>query len=307
LYGVVSNYTWQDPSQLAQNPPAQDAGLEEVVAKLERRLAETPDDREGWRLLGRTYLVMGRGDSAVNAYQRAYEVGGRRDVEAGLDLAEAMVLMDDAKFDARAKPLVDAALAANASNTRALWYSGVIAARSDDVATARVRWTAMLEQNPPPNVRDILVRQLLAMGATPESLGAAGAGVPTPPTGASPPVAASPAGRAIEVHVDIDKSLVGRLTPGVALFVSARQPGIPGPPLAAVRMTADRWPVNVQLSDANAMIAGRNLSSVDDVEVTARIAFGGTAMTTSGDLIGRATQKRSDTGPLRISIDTIAP
>jgi hypothetical protein len=58
------------------------------------------------------------------------------------------------------------------------------------------------------------------------------------------------------------------LKPGTTLFVSARQPGIPGPPIAAVRLNADQLPTTVTLSDANTMIEGRNLSSVDDVEVS---------------------------------------
>ena len=71
----------------------------------------------------------------------------------------------------------------------------------------------------------------------------------------------------------------------VPVFVSARQPGIPGPPLAAVRLTSEALPATVELSDANAMIEGRNLSSVDEVEVSARVAFGGTAITAPGDLV----------------------
>ena len=84
-------------------------------------------------------------------------------------------------------------------------------------------------------------------------------------------------------------------------------PGIPGPPLAVVLTSAQAWPVTLTLSDANAMIAGRNLSSVDDVEITARFAFGGTAVTTPGDLLGRAVQKRGETGRLGVIIDTVAP
>ena len=67
--------------------------------------------------------------------------------------------------------------------------------------------------------------------------------------------------------------------PGVPLFVAAREPGIPGPPIAATRITTDDLPATVVLSDANTMIEGRDLSSVNDVEIVARVAFGGTAVT----------------------------
>ena len=104
--------------------------------------------------------------------------------------------------------------------------------------------------------------------------------------------AAAAQGRTIRVAVSIDPAVAAKLRPGTPLFVSARQPGIPGPPLAAVRLTADQLPTTVTLSDANSMIEGRNLSSVDDVEIIARVAFGGTAITASGDLVGSAVQKK---------------
>jgi len=303
LYATISNYPWKDPARLTEKPLTADSPIEEVVARLERHLVETPDDAEGWRLLGRSYLVMGRREAAIDALQKAYDAGDH-DVDVGLDLAEAMVLAEDGRLDQRAKPLIDAGLAADPNNAKALWYAGVVALRARDVETAKRHWTAMLAQNPPPDVRNILVRQLISMGATPESLGVTGQLADAP--GGTQPSASQPSGRTIDVRVGIDPALAARATPGVALFVSARQPGIPGPPLAAVRIPADRWPVSVQLSDANAMIAGRNLSSVDEVEVTARIAFGGTAMTATGDLVGRALRRRDDTGPLDIRIDTVA-
>ena len=55
------------------------------------------------------------------------------------------------------------------------------------------------------------------------------------------------------------------------------------------------------------MIEGRNLSSVDDVEVIARVAFGGTAMTESGDLIGTAIHSRGAAPKISVVIDTVAP
>ena len=119
--------------------------------------------------------------------------------------------------------------------------------------------------------------------------------------------AATPAGRTIRVAVSVDPSIASKIKPGVPLFVSARQPGIPGPPLAAVRLTSDELPTTVTLSDANSMIEGRNLSSVDDVEIVARVAFGGTAITASGDLIGSAVQKKGGGPEMGVVISKIQP
>jgi hypothetical protein len=61
------------------------------------------------------------------------------------------------------------------------------------------------------------------------------------------------------------------------------------------------------LSDANSMIEGRNLSSVNDVEVVARVAFGGTPMTASGDLIGSSVQKKGGSEDLDVVIAKVQP
>ena len=300
-YALISNYPWQDPAALtAPSAGTADTTIEQMIAQLERRLAEFPNEVDGWRLLGRSYLMTNQPRRAVQAYEKAYELGGRRDLETGLDLAEAMLLADDPTLLVGAKELVDGSLVQSPNNAKALWYSGVIAMNMNDVATAKVRWAALLQQNPPPEIRDILTRQLAQLGA-PVAASAAG------DRGAGSEGAGAPAGRTIEVAVDLDPKLRARAPAGTTLFVSARAPGIPGPPLAVVRTSAQEWPATLTLSDANAMIAGRNLSSVDDVEVTARIAFGGTAVTAPGDLIGRAVQKRGETGRLGVTIDTVAP
>ena len=124
---------------------------------------------------------------------------------------------------------------------------------------------------------------------------------------ASADTGAAPVGRTIRVAVSVEPTLASRLKPGTTLFVSARQPGIPGPPIAAVRLNADQLPTTVTLSDANTMIEGRNLSSVDDVEVVARVAFGGTAVVASGDLIGSSIQKKGGPPDLGIVIAKVQP
>ena len=185
-------------------------------------------------------------------------------------------------------------LAGEPTNQKALWYSGVIALRANDPATAKRRFTALLAQDPPGEIRGILEAQVAELD------GVSAADRPDD-------AVASARGRTIQVSVTIDEGVAKRIKPGVPVFVSARQPGIPGPPLAAIRLVSDALPMTVELSDANAMIEGRNLSSVDEVEVTARVAFGGTAMTAPGDLVGSARSRRAATEQVRITIDREVP
>jgi cytochrome c-type biogenesis protein CcmH len=114
-------------------------------------------------------------------------------------------------------------------------------------------------------------------------------------------------GRTIRVAVSVDPTLAGKVTPGTTVFVSAREAGIPGPPIAAVRISAEQLPTTVVLSDANTMIEGRDLSSVDEVQLVARVAFGGTAVTASGDLLGEARHRKGAPEDVSVVINRVSP
>jgi cytochrome c-type biogenesis protein CcmH len=179
-----------------------------------------------------------------------------------------------------------------------------MAVREGDNETAKARFTKLLESNPPQQIREILVAQLEKLGApVPAASPAAGMGAGSD----TAPAAAEATGRSIRVAVKLDPALVAKLKPGTPVFVSAREAGIPGPPIAAVRITSDELPATVVLSDANSMIEGRNLSSVDEVQVVARVAFGGTPVTASGDLTGEARHRKGAPADLSVVIDRVAP
>jgi cytochrome c-type biogenesis protein CcmH len=291
--------------------------MNEVMSQLEARLAANPGDVEGWQMLGRTYLVTGDAAKAADAYRKALELNAE-DPALKLDLAEALILTEDPAVQGQAKQIVDAAIAADASNGKALWYSGVMAIRAGDKETAKARWSKVLEQNPPDDIRQIIVAQLAELGvevpasaaASPSAMGAGGTMSGGMSGGMAAPGAAdgpAPTGRTIRIAISVDPRIADKLQPGTPLFVAARQPGIPGPPLAAVRLSSDQLPTTVVLSDANSMMEGRNLSSVDDIELVARVAFGGTAVTASGDLIGKVGQKKGGPTDVSIVIDQVAP
>jgi cytochrome c-type biogenesis protein CcmH len=323
FYQGVSNFPWQNPQAAAAAPAGHAQGegqesLQAAAAKLEARLAANPQDAEGWRMLGRTYLVTGQAGRAVAAYEKADAILEGQDSGLKLDLAEALVLTDDPSVQGRAKDIIDAALTADPSNGKALWYSAVMAMRAGDKESAKVSFQKLLEQDPPPEIRQIVVEQLASLGVqVPASDGAvAGAtsaaggmstGMAGGTGGAGPAEAAAPSGRTIRVAVSLAPALAGKLKPGTPLFVAARQPGIPGPPLAALRLSSDQLPTTVVLSDANSMIEGRNLSSVDDVEIVARVAFGGTAVPAPGDLVGSAQNAKGGPTDVTVVIDKVAP
>jgi cytochrome c-type biogenesis protein CcmH len=67
-----------DPATLktsSGNPlPSPDATIRAMVASLAAKLQEHPDDPDGWARLGRSYMVLGQPDKAVDAYQHAIKL-----------------------------------------------------------------------------------------------------------------------------------------------------------------------------------------------------------------------------------------
>jgi hypothetical protein len=104
--------------------------------------------------------------------------------------------------------------------------------------------------------------------------------------------------------VEITSKLARRAASGATLFIYAKQPNAPGPPLAVLRMRAEHWPVTFTLNDTNAMVPGRNLSNANKVQIEARISRSGEALPQSGDLVGSVTSVNPRSGqPVKISID----
>jgi cytochrome c-type biogenesis protein CcmH len=85
--------------------------------------------------------------------------------------------------------------------------------------------------------------------------------------------------------------------------VFARQSGQGGPPLAVKRLTGAALGTKVQLSAADSMMAGRNLSAGQSVLITARVSFKGQPLPVSGDLYGEVAYVVGHDGVLDLVID----
>lgn len=74
--GSISLYTVLSAPLIQPDPGAdQRAEVERMVARIRERLAEDPRNAEGWRLLGRTTSALGDWNAAIEAYQRALNLG----------------------------------------------------------------------------------------------------------------------------------------------------------------------------------------------------------------------------------------
>ena len=297
LYGAFSNWNWSQPQSAAQA----DGSPQSMVASLARRLARNPNDLEGWLLLGRSYSVLQETPLAIRAYERANELAQGSNVDALLGLAEALISQDDTQLAGRAGALVEKALTLSPTSPKALFYGAAAAIQRKDLGLARRRFVALLAENPPQNVRPIIQQQITAID---QALGTA-----APATDAAPaPAAASGSGEAARVRINITLAPTLKLGDkgNAPLFVFVRDPRAAGPPLAVKRVAA-HFPLIVELSSADAMLAGHGMQIGQDVEIVARLSGSGGPLARSGDPFGSAAYHVGATGSVNVVIDRLTP
>ncbi|MEQ8396626.1 c-type cytochrome biogenesis protein CcmI [Thalassobaculum sp.] len=125
------------------------AMIQGMVNGLATRLEANPDDLNGWRRLGRSYLVLNRRADAVEAYRRAAELAAD-DVEVLLDYAHALFPAGTSERDMPAAfvGVIDKVRRLEPENAEGLFFGGMIAVRRGDTAQARALWTQLVERLP---------------------------------------------------------------------------------------------------------------------------------------------------------------
>ncbi len=81
------------------------ASIEEMVASLDQRLRDNPDDLAGWKMLGRTYFQLRVYDKAIQAYERAVQLESAPNGQTLVDLGEAIWMQDPTTLTGRAGEL----------------------------------------------------------------------------------------------------------------------------------------------------------------------------------------------------------
>ncbi|MFI4890413.1 MAG: tetratricopeptide repeat protein [Steroidobacterales bacterium] len=298
FYALWTNWDWNAPPPAAAQHAAAAAASPEVaamVARLEQHLQEHPDDLEGWLMLGRSYLSLERLDDAIVAYDHAERLGDGKNLDAILGLGESLSLRAGGEITPQVANLFEAGVTLAPNSAKALLYGGFAAAVRGETALARSRWLSLKALNPPPQVAEMIDQRLAELG---------------PDTGAAPsgtPGAAAAPSATATVALAIAPSLKVRLKADAPLFVFAREPGGKGPPLAVKRLTIGAIGTQIQLSGADSMMPGRGLTKGQRVSITARVAFSGQPLPTSGDLYGELTYEVGRDGVRELLIDQVTP
>ena len=304
-HGVESRTPSRDTAATTEGVPS----VEAMVASLADRLANDPDDAQGWLLLARSQVILERHDAALPGFRRAHALLG--DEPALLaDWAEAEAAADGNRFTAAALGRLERALELDPDHEKALWLGGFAAAQDGRADIAVARWERLLANQPPDSREASIVSELLArvrgMGSETATAASGETASAAPATTASETGTAD--GARIVVEVSLSPDLAAGTGDGEPVFVFARAPGAAGPPVAVARTVAGALPAVVVLDESSAMVPSRSLASVERVMVTARVARSGTVTRTAGDLEGTfGPVDVADSVPVEIVISQVVP
>lgn len=264
-----------------------EAQVEAMVARLAAKMRENPADVEGWKLLGRSYAVMGRYDDSVKAFAQAAE-RSPRDPQLLADFADVLAMSRGGKLTGEPERLVELAVQLDPKNLKALALLGTAAYERKDFARAAEVWARMLPLVPEGSEDARAIGENVAEARKLASIG----GSPRAHPG-------------VRGTVRLDARLKKDVKPDDVLFVFARAPQGPPMPLAVIRARAADLPLQFSLDDSLAMAQGMTVSSQPKIVVTARIAKSGKPQPAAGDMEGKSKVVANDAAGVDVVIDSV--
>ena len=290
LYGVTGSPGI--PSGASQQAEAGDLPeISDMIASLAARLEQQPDDLEGWKMLGRSNMTLGNFAAAVSAFERAVELEDAQNAQTLVNLGVALAQSGGQQLSPRAMSVFENALALEPNNQEALFWSGIGAFNRGNASLAADRWERLLATNPPPEIASI-VSQRIAIWRGEEA-----------PAPQAPAVQTTAPGDAVvRATISVSETASAALPTDATLFIIARDPGRPSPPIAVTRRRLAELPAIVELGDRDSMIPGRELSGFSEFELVARVSVSGSPAAQPGDWFASAIVRPDDSADIALSI-----
>lgn len=295
-----------------------------LVARLEEKLQQNPNNPEGWAMLARAYKLTGRLDEAERALGR---VGPTINQDASLlaDLAEILAQKNGA-LAGRPGELILQALQLEPDNAKALYLAGAAAFEEARYNVAIAHWEQLKKRFDPGSEE---ARNIAAGIAKAREAGGIKVGAdesPALPGGRaknallavaddnSAPVAkaanatAAPdtaITSAVSGRVELSTALRAQTTPGETVFIFARAVTGPRMPLAIQQARVADLPLDFHLDDTQAMAPENKISTAKELRIEVRVSKTGQAMPASGDLTGSSAPVKPGTKGIQVVIDQV--
>jgi cytochrome c-type biogenesis protein CcmH len=253
-----------------------------MVDALATRLKGSPNDAEGWSMLGRSYMTLGRYPEALAAYETAMKLRPN-DATVLADYADALAVKNNRSLDGEPSKLIDKALKLEPDNLKALVLAGTAAFNRNDFATAVSHWDHAIKVGP---AESSMVTQARSGAEEARQRGKLPGAAPAAPAAETPATLAAVAGASVTGTVSLAPALAGKVAPEDTVFIFARAAEGSRMPLAILRKQVKDLPTSFQLDDSMAMSPAARLSGAGAIVVGARVSKSGQAMPQPGDYEG---------------------
>lgn len=277
----------QKGEQLTQNE------LQAFALALRTKLSRSGDDEMAWMLLGRVAMSLNEFDMAQQSFDKALRMNPDNK-QVLISYSQILLLEGSEANMTRAAGMLSKVLNAEPTNLDAISLLALIAYERKDWPQAKAAFEVLLASMEKNDSRYGLISQRIAD----IELQMQSEGSVMPVTKAN----------IIAVTVNVASELINKLPEKGTLFVFAKAANGSPMPIAAVKLTSYSFPVTVELNDSTAMVEGMNLSSAEDIIISARISLDDSVMPSSGELEGHSgSLKRESVSEYQLKIDTLIP
>lgn len=275
-----------------------------MIQQVEEKTRTDPNDGEAWTMLAKTYAVVGHWPEALQAYEKAIKL--RPDVPAVMTgYAEALAITNNRILKGKPMQLILQALEKDPNDIKGLELAGIAAFQEKSFAKAAFYFKHLHKQLPPdsPYAQDILEAQKEASRLAHQSLTGMD-NLADPQAGKDQ--ATAPHGATIRGKVEVSPALKAKIAPEDAVFLFARAAG-GGAPVAAIRATEVKFPLEFELNDGMAMNPDNRLSNFKEVNLMVRVSKSGDPKGVTGDLEGSLSNVKVGAKDITLTIDKVKP
>ena len=133
------------PLEARLNLPTEQQDISLLIAQVEERLKESPDDGNGWEVVAPVYLRLQQPEKAIVAYNNVIRLLGPNDVRFS-SLGEAIVLANEGRVVSDAMSAFKSALAINPSSTKSKFYLALGQSQSGEIVQAAASWKNLISE-----------------------------------------------------------------------------------------------------------------------------------------------------------------
>jgi cytochrome c-type biogenesis protein CcmH len=253
----------EENTQLSVDDPQAQFKQQELFSAIEKRAAQRPDNIYYWILLAKRAVQQNDLSSAQYHYAQAIKASPE-DSYLLAQYAEITFMLAGSQFTDEVNRAIDKAFAIDSSNPTVLGLKGIQAFETAQWQLAITYWQEASRQ--------------MEQGSPTATALKAGIARAQKRLGIEPQEQSSPQ---VVITVGIDKSI--QFDPNQTVFVALVATSGAPMPLAAKKIRAGDLPTTITLSNADAVMEGYNLSTVNEVKAVARLSQTGSATPQVGD------------------------